>query len=75
LDEIATRLEGAAYSLLAMRRLAIDAQHANDDAAWYLIAIQEMSRSSFRGLDACIERLTGAPAIGNFATEFSGPEP
>jgi len=72
LGEISTRLTEAAFSLLAMHQLAIDAQQA-DANEWYLIAIREMSRSTFRGLDACIERLTHAPAIGNFATEFSGP--
>lgn len=53
-----------------MHRLALDAQQADDEGEWYLLAIRELARSSFRRLDACIVRLTGDTGIGNFASEF-----
>ena len=63
------RLSEAAHALRAMHALATEAQHA-DDAEHYLTAIRTMARATFKGIDACIERLTGAPAIGSFASEF-----
>ena len=65
---VASRIEGAAYSLLAIRRLAIDAD--NDDTGMYLLAIKDLARSAFKGLDACIQRLHDGPGMGNFEGEF-----
>lgn len=67
--DVARCLNEAAYAALAMRRLAIDAQQG--DPAFYLTAIAELARSTFRRIDACTVRLEGSPAIGNFATEFA----
>ena len=66
-------LSEAANVLLAMRRLAIDA-HEADDEGWYLTAIADLARSTFKRLDACIGRLEGSAGIGNFATEFGDDE-
>jgi hypothetical protein len=62
------RLNEAAYSLLAIRRLAIDGGDEQD--GWYAVAIQELARSTFKGIDACIQRLQPGCGIGNFASEF-----
>lgn len=64
------RLYDAGYALLAIRRLAIDAQDNRESAEWYLIAIEQLARSTFRGVDACIVQMSGKLAMGNFATEF-----
>lgn len=69
---IARRLEAAGFALLSIHELAIDAQQA-PGAEHYLTAIRELARSMFRGVDACIERLTGGPGMGNFTTEFEEP--
>jgi hypothetical protein len=72
-DEAAEgRLYDAAFTLLSIRRLAIDAIDIDDvnDRAFYLTAIADLARSAFKGMDASLERLSGAPAMGNFATEF-----
>jgi hypothetical protein len=51
-------LESAAYSLLAVHRLAIDAIDVpQEEGEFYLVAIKELTRSSFRRLDA---RASGA---------------
>lgn len=74
---VARRLEEAAYAVLAMYNLAIGAQEDRGRAEWYMVAIQALARSTFKGVDACRERLTGG-CIGNFAGEFgdfSGQEP
>ena len=63
------RLTDAAYTLLSIHRLAIDATE-QDQPEFYLTAIADLARSAFKGIDASLERLSGAPAIGNFATEF-----
>jgi hypothetical protein len=63
------RLFEAAHALRAMYALATEAQHS-DDAEHYLTAIRTMARATFKGIDACLVRLTGAPAIGGFASEF-----
>jgi hypothetical protein len=66
---VALCLSEAALSLLALHRLAIDA-HEADDEGWYLTAIKELARSTFKRLDACIGRLEGGVGLGNFASEF-----
>jgi hypothetical protein len=71
LEQVADRLQSAGYALLSIYRLAMDAQD-NANREFYLLAIQELARSTFRGVDACIGRLTDGDAIGDFATEFDG---
>lgn len=66
---VSLRLNDAATALLAMHRLAIDAGEMDQDG-YYRFAIQELARSTFRGLDACIVRLEGGAGIGNFRSEF-----
>ena len=63
------RLNEAAYTLLSIRRLAIDANES-DAREFYLVAIADLARTAFKGIDASLVRLTGKPALGNFATEF-----
>ena len=53
----------------AIHYLAIDAE-CSDDPQWLLRAIRDMSRSTFKGVDACVERLTGNVGAGDFETEF-----
>ncbi len=66
------RLNDVGYTLLSIRRLAIDAIDIDDvnDRAFYLTAIADLARSAFKGVDASLQRLSDAPAMGNFATEF-----
>lgn len=70
IDAVDNRLHEACMALLAIHYLAFDAQDASN-REWYITAIQELARSTFKGVDACLGRLRGAPAIGNFSSEFN----
>jgi hypothetical protein len=67
--QVSHRLYDVVHSLRSMHRLAIEA-HDSGCVEAYLLAVEEMSRSSARGVDACIERLEGSPAVGCFETEI-----
>jgi hypothetical protein len=68
---VADRLDAAARTLLVIHHLAEEG--FEDTTGNYLEAIQELVRSTYKGVDACIERLTGKPTLsGYFATEFDG---
>jgi hypothetical protein len=69
IEAVSDRLNDAGFALLAIRKLAIDVGEGDDDG-FYAVAIQELARSTIKGIDACIERLTGKPGLGNFGTEF-----
>lgn len=68
-------VENKLEELLSLSRAAytmtfeIDNMPSNEPAMAQITAIRSMARSTVKGLDACIERLTGNK-IGNFATEF-----
>jgi hypothetical protein len=66
------RLNDVGFTLLSIRRLAIDAIEIGDvqARALYLTAIADLARAAFKGIDASLQRLSDAPAMGNFATEF-----
>ena len=70
---VASALNDAAMTQMAIWRLAVDAQQVEgpNERGWYLIAMQELARSSFRRIDASLIRLTGDTGMGNFATEFA----
>jgi hypothetical protein len=68
---VSNRIEQAAYSMLAMYKLADEVVDSEQSA--YGIAIKEMARANIKGLDACLQRLNaGAGCMGNFADELSG---
>ena len=73
IQAVVSRLHEAASSLLSVHRLAFDAGDIDDDE-FYLVAIRELVRGAFRGLDACIVRLDGDFGIGNFSNEFDDEE-
>jgi hypothetical protein len=67
---VSKSLNEAAYGLLSIHWLSIDASDGDDDG-FYRVAITHLSRSAFKILDACIKRLESTQCgIGNFATEF-----
>ncbi len=65
---VAYALKNAAQTQLALWRLAVDAQQVSDTEP-YLLAMQELARSTFRRVDASLGRLTG-DSLGDFDTEF-----
>ncbi len=72
ITEVSQRIEVVALSLLSIRQIAGEIIEADRNAAAnFAFAIQEMARANVKGIDACIERLAGGPALGNFAGEFS----
>jgi hypothetical protein len=69
--KVSERIGDVLQSLLSIHQIAGDVFEADTEtAARYGLAIKEMARANIKGLDACMERLTGGPAFGNFATEF-----
>lgn len=62
------RLQDVIHSLRAIYSLAGDVLAANNEGAEEtLIAIREMARANSRGIDACLQKLTGA-RVGCFET-------
>ena len=69
-EAVTARLYTVGQALLAIHRLSIDAH--DDDTGLYLNTVQYLARSTFKGVDACIERLQGGGGgIGGFETEFA----
>lgn len=68
-QEIIIRLEQAIHSLRAIHALSKSTDSNEEIAEHILTAIGDMARASAKGIDACIDRLSGEP-IGNFAGEF-----
>lgn len=61
IESVESRLLEVLHSLTAIRTLAQDAASARspDAIGVYTTAIAEMARANAKGIDACIERLTG----------------
>lgn len=68
--DVESRIERVIHSLRSMYELAEDAmQYCSRDTP--IIALTEMARANIKGLDACLEKLSGdACGVGAFATEF-----
>lgn len=70
--EVNLRINDVLQSLLSIHQIAGELFDSDPDAtANYGVAFKEMARANIKGLDACVERLTGCGNFGNFAGEFT----